>query len=120
MASIVWPAGLPQKFLQRGYSEAAPDNLIVDQFETGPAGRRPRSSAAPYQVSGVMMMTIAQWEALLDFCEATLFQRSLAFGFPAHGVSEAAEWLVRFTAAPARSPATPEVFEVSLQLEVLP
>ena len=121
MADIDWPSTLPQDLLREGYQEAIPDNRISDNFDIGPAGRRRRSTATPFSVTGKMLMSTAQWEDLKEFCVNTIVGMSLPFGFPEHGVSTPSEWLVRFVEAPSRSAISVEGYwEVSIQLEVLP
>ena len=121
MADIDWPSTLPQELLREGFQEQIPENRIVDNFDTGPAGMRRRSTAAPFKVAGRMLITTEQWEILKDFCENTLVGMSLPFGFPEHGATTPGEWLVRFMEAPSRTAINVEGYwEVAIQLEVLP
>jgi len=124
VATIDWPDELPQEFVRDGYSEALPDNLLRDNFDMGPASVRPRQTAAPFRVSGKMVMTTTQWGEFKDFCEDVIIQRSLPFGFPAAGDcggSPTEEWLVRIVEPPTRMPSPVEgEWDVALVLEVLP
>jgi hypothetical protein len=121
MADIDWPTTLPQELLRDGYQEAIPENRITDNFETGPVGRRRRSTATPFSVTGKMLMTTAQWEYLKDFCTNTIVGMSLPFGFPEHGASSPGQWLVRFVESPSRTAINVEGYwEVAMHLEVLP
>lgn len=85
MPTISWPDTLPQEFMRDSYSEALPDNLLRDSFDTGPASVRPRQTAAPYRLSGRMIMTTTEWGILRDWVADVLIQRSLPFGFPTPG-----------------------------------
>jgi hypothetical protein len=120
MATITWPADLPQVFLTDSFGEGLADNVIVDKFDTGPATLRRRNTWAPRPVSGRMVMDADQWEELKAFCADVLIQRVLPFGFPVQGdcSSPVDEWLVRFKSAPKRS-RRGEDWEVTLELEVL-
>jgi len=119
MAAINWPSTLPQTFQEGSYREDMEDSTIRDEFDTGPAGVRSRNTAAPYTIRGAMFMTTAQWEILKDFVRTDLLRMTQAFGFPEQGASAPGTLLVRFSAAPSRSPALPD-WLVSLELEVLP
>lgn len=121
MATIAWPETLPQTLMMQGYAEAASENVVRDQFDTGPAGLRRRATSAPYKVIGRMQMTTAQWETLRDFCADVLIERMLPFGLPAQGDCDSPtdEWLVRLLSPPTRVPLE-DAWEVTLELEVLP
>jgi hypothetical protein len=120
VATITWPASLPQSLIGAGYTENIADNRIVDQFETGPVAVRRRATSAPFPVVGRMIMTTAQWETFRTFCETTLTHLVLPFGLPEHGVALPGEWLVRFTEPPSRTYLGSGNWMVSLSLEVLP
>lgn len=117
---VAWPTDLPQSFVMDSYREDMPDNLIRDQFDTGPAGLRPRTTAAPYQISGPMRMTVDQWEELKTFYRDTLIQGSQPFTFPEQGCpTTPASLTVRFASPPSRQRYGPK-WMVTIQLEVLP
>jgi hypothetical protein len=124
MATINWPTTLPHCFITDSFNEALPNNLLRDDYDVGPAGVRPRSSAAVRPISGRLVMTTAQWEIFKDFCADDLLQRSLAFGFPEFGVdpnvSPTPTWLVRIVEPPSRVRFGPGKWIVNLALEILP
>ena len=120
MAIINWPVTLPQKFLLKSYSEEMPNNLVLDEYDIGPASRRARSTAAPFDVAGTMLMTGTQWTDLITFCDDTIGQRAIAFGFPKQHSSIVGEWLVYLSDPPKRSPVAADLYEVELHLQVVP
>ena len=73
--AIIWDENLPQNFLQQGYSEGTPDNLIVSSMNTGPAKRRPKSTEGQLPVSGQMHLTLTQ-KLIFD----TFYNTTIAFG----------------------------------------
>jgi hypothetical protein len=119
VASLTWPVDLPQYFQFDSYEEAMADNLIRDNFDTGPAAARPRGTAQPYRVSGTMMMTTTEWETFKAFCANTLIERVLPFGFPVQGVCDETQWLVRIPEPPTRTARESDLWAVSFVLEVL-
>jgi hypothetical protein len=121
MATITWPADLPQEFLIDSFAEGLANNVITDKYDAGPSTFRRRNTQTIRSVSGSMTMTDDQWEELKAFCADVLLQRMLAFGFPEQGDCESpvGEWLVRFASAPTRTRSGDE-WIVMLELEILP
>lgn len=116
----VWPATLPQHFLQDGYSEGVADGRLVSQMEAGPAKVRRRSSAMPRPLTGRMLMDDDQLDDLRGFVDATLIGGSLPFTFPNPTDFGATGILVRFASAlPRWSWRGPDAWDVSIDLEVL-
>jgi hypothetical protein len=111
----VWPTTLPRCF-NLGSNEQPGDPRIRSQTDIGPAKVRRRSSSAVSQRSGVMTMTLAQWDALQVFGDVNLGGWVEPFLFPEIGGD-----LVRFgDELPSRTNATARSVSVSITLEVLP
>lgn len=113
-----WPATLPQKPLDTGYSEKAANNAIRSKMEVGPAKSRRRISAGVREHKMQFLMTWAQIETFLTFYEDTLLSGSISYTWlhPRTGVS--GSW--RIKAVPEWTPSTPLEFVVPLELELLP
>ena len=90
----VWPATLPQKFNEEGYSEGMGKNLIRSNMDAGPAKVRRRTTSAVRPMSGTMQMTSTQLQDLVEFYETTIMHGSLPFEFP--NPRDAGVLLVRF------------------------
>jgi hypothetical protein len=60
-----WPETLPQPrdFLEAGYQQTPPDNLVVVESEVGPPAIRRRSRAGTTRHRGVVVMTTAELRA---------------------------------------------------------
>jgi hypothetical protein len=99
------------------------DNIIRDDFDTGPSGLRRRASINVFSVRASMVLTTDEWEILQAFLEDDIVGRSLAFGFPAQGVtpeSPAQQWLVLMNEPPQRaSVAATDLWEVTISFLVL-
>lgn len=118
-----WPSELPQCFNLGSYREQMPGGVIRDEYETGPAGTRLRSTAAPFPVSGALYLTNSQWLVLDEFYRDEAGRGSVAFEFPRQtpsGDSPEEPWAVRFTSPPDRSAVDSDLFLVNIALEVLP
>lgn len=116
-----WPSDLPQTLNFQGFNYGVGDGRLRSQMDAGPAKVRSRSSAVVNPLSGVMTMTTAQWEDLIEFGITTLERWSLPFEFP--DPDGAGDLLVRFSGGlPARAAhgTVGSVWDVSIDLEVLP
>lgn len=119
MSVPVWPAELPQQLFVNGYSQSFAETTIKSEMDAGPAKVRRRFTAGIEPISGKMVMTAAQLTMLETFYNTTLLGGSLRFSWtkpPAH--TAACE--MRFTESPSWTAVEPEVYEVSLSLEILP
>lgn len=114
----VWPASLPSSLLANGYSRQKGDQTIRTQMDAGPAKVRRRFSAAPTEVSGSMIVTMAQIGTLQDFFDQTLAGGSLPFDWADPVDGAVVSW--RFTAPPSSAALGASLFRVSLSLEILP
>lgn len=119
MSIPTWESSLPQRFLMANYGQSLPDVTIKSNMDAGPAKVRRRFTAGIEPISGKMVMTAAQLTMLETFYNTTLLGGSLRFSWtkpPAH--TAACE--MRFTESPSWTAVEPEVYEVSLSLEILP
>lgn len=115
-----WPVSLPQDLVVDGYQLAVGDPRLRSQPDAGPALVRARTSAVVDRLQGRMPMTTAQWAALMTFGKVTLAGWSLPFTFPDPD-SVTDDLLVRFSEGmPTRAYAAEDLWNVTLDLEVLP
>jgi hypothetical protein len=119
MAIPAWHVALPQTLLMDGYSESAPDVLLRTGMDFGPAQVRRRGTAGPRPVTGSIIVTAAQLATFKTFFNATLLGGALRFSWvdPVDGVT-AVE--MRFTKAPSWQAVSEALFDISLELEILP
>lgn len=82
MSDIVWPASLPQKVEQDGFSESPPDSRIRTPMDMGPVKVRRRFSAQIRPLKVSMFMTQTQLDAFDTFFVTTTEGGSLPFDFP--------------------------------------
>lgn len=123
MATITWPAALPQTFKRDSYQEEMIKNVITSEYDVGPNGLRRRVTANVYLIRGAMFMTTEEWESMEAFLIEETLDRSLCFGFPAQGVSDdspAQEWLVFMDTPPSRSWLAEDFWQVEFSFVVLP
>jgi hypothetical protein len=114
----VWPATLPQDFRASNYTEAMPENRIIDNYEAGPPFYRRRTTANPLRVSGSMYMTNEEWVILKDFFTNETLDGVLTFNIDQVDTSGEWTWLVRFVQPPTRTVVEPDFFDVSLVWDV--
>ncbi|HBA86023.1 MAG TPA: hypothetical protein DCZ95_18210 [Verrucomicrobia bacterium] len=120
MASITWPATLPQEMMTEGYSQSAADVAMRTEMGAGPAKVRRRYSAGPKPVKGKIFVTAAQLVTFKTFCTTTAIGGTLRFNWhdPDDGTT-AAE--MRFVSPPSWAPSDNEDnWEVNLDLEIMP
>jgi hypothetical protein len=115
-----WPATLPQEILVDGNSEAMGDGRLRSQTDTGPGKVRRRSTAMARPLSGSMMMSDDQLDAFEEFVLDDLGGGSLPFLFPKTRGGEGT-WLVRFGEdMPSWANVGPDLWTVTMSLEILP
>jgi hypothetical protein len=89
--AAVWPASLPQRFLQDpGTSEQPPDVILESQMDAGPPKARRRFTAGFRMVGGSLALTHVQRATLDDFFMNTVQGGALPF-----------DWIHPITSAPA-------------------
>jgi len=119
MATIDWPATLPQNISTDGYGQAAADNALRTSMEIGPAKVRRRTSAAPRPVSATIIVTEAQLVIFKAFHADDILDGSLRFNWldPDDGTT-AVE--MRFTEPPSWSYEGGGLYNIAMALEILP
>jgi len=113
-----WPASLPDDFLQSGFSETLPDNVLRSKMDIGPPKTRRRSTAAPRPIAGQQLMTTAQVATFDTFFVTTLSDGAIGFDWT-HPRTGAAITL-RFVSPPAYVATGGDFWSITLPLEVLP
>lgn len=113
-----WPTSLPDEIIQAGYSQSAPDVVQRSQMDAGPAKTRRRFTAgvSPFTARG--MLTAAQLVTLRTFHDTTLQGGAIRFSWDDPITADSVE--LRFTSPIGWSARGPDLFEVSMDLEVLP
>ena len=82
MASVTWPASLPQEIRRQGYRQALRDNVYRFQPDTGPAKRRPEFTSESRPLRGSIVLNPVQLDTLREFYEVTLGFGNAAFDIP--------------------------------------
>lgn len=103
------------------YTETWGENRLISQMDVGPAKIRRRTSAAPWQVSGELFLTIAELAVLQEFYENILLHGSLLFHWvytPLNGLATRDLYL-RFR-TPPRWQRIADQAQVTLDLEAIP
>ena len=77
--SIVWPATLPAKFQEQGFSYMPRSNAVRSEVDAGPAYQRPRYSTRVEEFTGAIVTSDAQLQIFLTFYHGTLGGGALAF-----------------------------------------
>lgn len=115
--SALWPAELPQKFDEGGFSEVFGNNVITTEMDSGPSKRRRRFTAAVDKIVGKMYMTQAQVNTFETFYRTTCADGSIDVEMlhPRKGTSVILQW----DGAPKLSPVVSGMY-VSLSFKVLP
>ena len=75
MATHTWPATLPQKFVESGFSYGLKPMAVVNQPEVGEARSRRRTTRAIYLIRGSVVTGRTNIQTFLDF-----FVRDLSGG----------------------------------------
>ena len=118
MAFDVWPSNLPSCFILGTQSESFGDGRLRSEVDMGPSKVRRRSTAMPGSLSGVLRMTGDHLSTLRAFVQNALIGGTLPFNFPSP--NDGSTLLVRFASLPSWSRTTGRIFEVSIDLEVMP
>lgn len=82
MANAIWPASLPQKFLQDGFGESLTPNIIQDNFEIGAPQTRARSTWQGRAFTGSFRITQEEKIIFDEFYEFITVFGTLPFEFP--------------------------------------
>lgn len=117
MATYTWPAGLPQDFLQDGYSDSPPDVLIRTEMDAGPAKVRRRMTSNVRPITASITVTSAQLDTFESFFNTTLSGGVSRFNYthPVHGAVE-----MRFSGVPSYAKIGGDRWRIDMALEVMP
>lgn len=74
MASVPWPADLPQQPLNEPYARTLRDNVIREPMEVGPPKKRRRATVPVYEVDEVFLLTDAQRDVFWSLYNGVLGQ----------------------------------------------
>ena len=108
-----WPATLPQEFEETGFQSDVPDQLVRSDGGQRPQRRRRARRETARPIRGEMLMTTAQWQALLNFYQNDLGGGALAIDFP--NPDDSSEMIqVVFERPPALSPIGGDLHRISL------
>ncbi len=119
MATIDWPAGLPQNLLISGYSQSAADNLLRTPMDAGPAKVRRRFTSGVRQIQGDILVTSSQLSTFKTFYNTMLLYGTLRFNWTDPD-DQTTSVEMRFTAPPSWVPAGyGGHFRISMALEIL-
>ncbi len=119
MADIEWPENVPSDFLQSGFNESPPDNLLRTDMGVGPAKIRRRSTSGIRPIAGTIKITKTALDSLDYFYTHTTSSGALRFDFPEpRNVAITAE--VRFAQKPVYTPAGGIYWNVAIKLEIMP
>ena len=77
----IWPVGLPQKFLQQGYTEQDAPQVISVTYDVGEPQTRPRSQYRGRKISGSMRMTATELATFNTFFNVTTISGTQPFEF---------------------------------------
>ncbi len=113
-----WPLTLPQRLSTSDFSDSLPDNVIVTTMDAGPPKRRRKTTANIRTMTGSMVMTTAEWNALVTFFQDTI-KETLPFELPTPD-EDGGTLSVVFGAPPQRQYFGPGRWRVSLKFEVQP
>lgn len=79
MSTVSWPDTLPVMLRLEGLNETLGNNLIRSEMDSGPVKVRRRSTAAPDDISGTMVLTSVQTDVLDEFYLHALAGGALPF-----------------------------------------
>jgi len=116
---VAWPASLPQKLMRAGFSEAPANTLLRTEMDAGPGKVRRRNTAGIRPVQGKITVTKAQLTTFKTFYNDTIQGGALRFNWD-EPLDDTASVEMRFTKEPSWSELGPDVFQISLELEILP
>jgi len=114
----IWPAGLPDKPLQDGYSERLPSVLIRTNMDKGPAKVRRRFTANVRPITCKLILTRAQLSTFEYFYHVDCADGSLRFNWN-NPITEVA-YEFRFVGEPTIEPVNGADWMVTFNLEQMP
>lgn len=117
MTIAEWPSTLPLLNVD-GYAEQDTSGIIRTPMDAGPDFVRRRFTAVQTQIANNLVLTNTEYNTLLSFYRATLFGGVAPFEWT-HPRTEATVEM-RFLNQPAGSAAGGDLFDVRIELEILP
>jgi hypothetical protein len=122
--SAVWPVSLPQTFMVEDFKEMPPADVVVTEMDTGPAKMRPRATAAPAPIDGIVFLdSRAKRATLYDFFVTTLASGTASFTWKHPVTGTAATYRFRQTRDDPGlefEAIDPTHFRARMKLEILP
>jgi hypothetical protein len=117
MSVPIWPSGLPNELLQRGYAQETANTVLRTNMDAGPNKVRRRYTAGIEPIKGNLLLTFAELGLLREFYDVTLQGGSLRF--TGRDPITLVDCEFRFT-APVKWSMTSGWVDVSVEFEVLP
>lgn len=114
-----WPATLPQKLNRARYSESPAMTTIRTSMDAGPDKVRRRFTAGVRPVQGQILLTETQLDTFKTFYNTTLQGGALRFDWD-EPLDDTTAVEMRFTSEPTWTELGPDVYQVRLELEILP
>lgn len=116
-----WPASLPQRPLQDGYSEELENVVISSGVDIGPAKKRRRTSAGVVKFSLSFLMTSTQLATFKTFFETDISYGAVKFTFPDPASQVSSDFRIDLgEGAPRVEPLSGGQYKVSFAAEKLP
>lgn len=111
-----WPSTLPQAPDISGYTEQPQSQVIRTAMDAGPAKTRRRFTAASRNISVRYVLSAAQQAIFKAWWESDIAAGALPFDWPHDGQTVSA----RIVGEYQLSPLSDQIWQLSLQIEVLP
>ena len=118
MATIPWPANLPQLVNEESFDEEIGETLIRSDMDIGPAKVRRRFTHGVDAMSFTMYMTMTQYAYFKNWYKVDLNGGANTIEFN-HPVTQVLS-VFRFTSPPKGRPLGGQYFNVSMTVELLP
>lgn len=117
-----WPVGLPQTPIAAGFTQTPVDAVVRSSMDYGPDKVRRRTTARIQVVQMNFVLTSSECGTLDGFYDSTLGGGVLPFDWVNHmsTSSPKASAVYRFMAPPTYSAMEADLWNVALQLEMLP
>lgn len=117
MATITWPATLPQTPEEEGYASEDQDVVLRSSMDTGEPKLRARFTSAAEYIECRFIMTSAELVIFKEFYRVTTGRGAVRFNMPHPETSVTTT--ARFRSPPKRTPLSTR-WVVSMSLEFLP
>lgn len=118
--TVAWPGTVPQYAMVSGYQERPERNVVEFRPETGPPLTRRRTSVSSDIISFETLMTLDEYDDLLEFYRYDLKDGSLTFKRKHPRNILGADKTFKFIAEPEMRPAGPTFATVAMQMRLMP